>query len=135
MLCLLLSCSSDDNRASNPNLPTFDFAVEVNLNLPQFSDLKFDFNSETITNDGVGIKGVVIFNIGNEQYTAFELSDPNILPSDCSALRINGANAASNCGNDNEYSLITGQQLKGEGGFPLFAYRINRNGNTLFISN
>ncbi|MBW1295268.1 hypothetical protein [Aquimarina litoralis] len=133
-LCII-SCSSDDNRSNNPNLPSISFNHTVNLDLPQFNDLKFPGNSEVIRIEGVGIQGVIIYNVDNTLYSAFELSDPNIPPSDCSALSINGIRAESNCGNDNAYEIINGQQLEGEGGFPLLRYQIRREGNILVISN
>lgn len=132
---LILSCSNDDNRSNNPNLPSVGFNHTVNLDLPEFNSLKFPGNAEVITIAGVGIKGVIIYNVDNSLYSAFELSDPNISPSSCSALDVNGIRAESNCGNDNAYEIINGQQLEGEGGFPLLRYRISRQGNALFISN
>ncbi|WP_298310916.1 hypothetical protein [uncultured Aquimarina sp.] len=131
----LLSCSSDDNRINNPNLPSIGFNHNVNLDLPQFNSLKFPGNAEDIRIEGVGIKGVVIYNVDNTLYSAFELSDPNIAPSSCSALNINGIRAESNCGNDNAYEIVSGQQIEGEGGFPLLRYQIRREGNNLIISN
>ncbi|WP_108804864.1 hypothetical protein [Aquimarina sp. Aq107] len=132
---LILSCSSDDGRSSNPNLPSIGFNHTVNLDLPQFNELKFPGNFEVIRIEGVGIKGVIIYNIDNTLYSAFELSDPNITPSSCSALSVTGIRAESNCGNDNAYEIINGQQLEGEGGFPLLRYQIRREGNILVVSN
>ena len=135
LVCTFLSCSSDDARSNNPNLPSIGFTYTVNLNLPQFDSLEFPGNSEVVTVEGVGVKGVIIYNIDNTQYSAFELSDPNITPSSCSALNVIGTRAESNCGNDNVYDIITGIQLEGEGGYPLFRYRIVREGSVLVISN
>ena len=143
IICILcfsifvLSCSSDDDNGSgnNPNLPSVNVNFTINLNLPQFEELNFPGNSEVITADGVGIRGLIIYNINNTLFSAFELSDPNIPPSDCSALNVNGIQAESNCGNDNVYEIINGQQLEGDGGFPLLRYNIVRNENTLVITN
>jgi len=133
---LLFGCSNDDSRSDNPNLPSISFNFTVNLDLPQFSQLKFPGNAEVVTTGGVGIKGVIIYNINDTLYSAFELSDPNIIPSSCSALQVTGIIASSNCGNDNEYQIASfGQQTSGEGGFPLLAYQIRREGNILVISN
>jgi len=132
---LIISCSNDDGRSNNPNLPSISFNHTINLDLPQFNELKFPGNSDVLRIDGVGIKGVIIYNLDNTLYSAFELSDPNIIPSSCSALNVNGIRAESNCGNDNAYEIVNGQQLEGEGGFPLLRYRITREGNTLFLSN
>lgn len=132
LLLICISCSDDDQRNQNPFINPIGFNYSVNLNLPQFNSLNFPGNSEVITN--IGIKGVIIYNVNDTLFTAFELSDPNIAPSDCSALKINGIRAESNCGNDNAYDIITGQLIEGEGEYPLFAYRITKNGTTLNIS-
>ena len=132
---LIFSCSSDDSRTDNPNLPSVPVNFTINLNLPQFNELNFPGNGLVITTDGVGIRGIIVYNINDALYSAFELSDPNIPPSDCSALNVSGITAESNCGNENVYNIVTGQQLEGEGGFPLLRYNIVRDGNTLFISN
>ena len=132
---LILSCSSDDTRSDNLNLPSVPVNFTINLNLPEFDGLNFSGQSHVITTDGVGIRGIIVYNINDTLYSAFELSDPNIPPSDCSALNVSGITAESNCGNDNVYNIITGQQLEGEGGFPLLRYNIVRNGNTLSITN
>ncbi|MFD2563251.1 hypothetical protein [Aquimarina rubra] len=138
IVCLslfMLSCSSDDGRSNNPNLPSISFNHTVNLDLPQFNSLKFPGNFEVIRIEGVGIKGVIVYNVDNTLYSAFELSDPNIPPSDCSALSVTGIRAESNCGNDNAYEIVSGQQLEGEGGYPLLRYQVRREGNILAISN
>lgn len=131
----MVSCSSDDTKSKNSFLPNINVNFQINLNLPEYNNLKFPGGVYEDKTEGRGIKGVVIYNINDQQYSAFELSDPNILPSECSALRIEGVEAYSNCGNDNVYEIINGQQIKGTGGYPLLRYQIRKEGNTLFITN
>ncbi|WP_344926361.1 hypothetical protein [Aquimarina addita] len=131
----LFSCASDDTENNNPNLPSIGFTYQINLDLPEYNSLKFPGNEQVINIQGVGINGVVVYNVDNTLYTAFEISDPNIPLSDCSVLTINGIEATSDCDNDNVYNIITGQQTQGTGGFPLLAYQVRRDGNTITVSN
>ena len=59
----LLACSGsdDNNNANNPflNIPVVN--LSLNLNLPEYTILKFPGNSVTITNQGV--RGIVIYSI------------------------------------------------------------------------
>ncbi|KAA1243765.1 hypothetical protein [Aquimarina sp. RZ0] len=132
-----LSCSSDDTRTDNPFLPNVQVNFQINLNLPQYTALKFPGGVFVDQTDGRGIKGVIIYNANNEQFFAYELSDPNVEASrSCSALKVNGTRASSNCGNDNQYEISSfGQQISGEGNFPLLAYRAVKQGNTISITN
>ena len=132
---ITIACSSDDVARRNPFLPEVNVNFQIDLNLPQYSDLKFSGNHVIETTAGRGIKGIIIYSKGNSQFSAFELSDPNIPISDCSPLSVTGILASSNCGNDNVYNIVTGIQTKGEGGYPLLRYTIRAEGNTLFITN
>lgn len=135
-LILITSCSSDDGNQNNPNLPNVRFTAQINLNLPQFVNLRFPGGIEVDRTDGRGIRGLILYNQNDQQFFAYELSDPNIPPSDCSALSVEGTRAVSNCGNENMYEITSfGQQIQGEGGRPLLSYRVEKNGNTLIISN
>ncbi|MDF9301159.1 hypothetical protein ACE939_14295 [Aquimarina sp. W85] len=131
-----VSCAKDDtSRVDNPFIPSVNFTHTINLDLPQYNSLKFPNNSFVETIDGVGVKGVIIYNVDNTLYSAFELSDPNITPSSCSALLVEGIEASSNCDNANVYEIVSGKQLEGEGGYPLVRYAIRRDGNSLTITN
>lgn len=130
----LTSCEDDDRRYNNPNLIDLNFQVEVNLNLPQYSQLQFVGNSATLSS--FGIKGIVIHNVNGNQFTAFELSDPNHPPSSCSKMTISGIEASCPCAtDDNRYSILTGQPLSGNGEYGMKPYRLERDGNILLISN
>ena len=128
-----LSCSGDDEIRNNPYLPDLNFSFQLDLSLPQYNPLNFPGNSFVTRN--YGLNGVVIYNLNNDQYMAFELTDPNHVPQACSVLVVKGTEAASSCGDGNVYTIITGQQIKGEGVYPLKPYRVVRRGNMLEISN
>ena len=130
---IITGCSgSDDSFNNNPNLPDLNFRFQLNLSLPEYNDLQFPGNSYATYN--YGVKGVVIYNINNNQYVAFELSDPNHPVRSCSAMKVNGVIASCDC-DDNTYNVITGQVSEGEGVYSMKPYRVERSGNTLQVYN
>lgn len=130
---LFLGCSGDDDIRNNPYLADMNFSFQIDLNLPQYNELNFPGNSIII--DNYGINGVVIYNLNNSHYTAHELTDPNHPVSSCSALQLEGTEAVCGCDDGNAYTIITGQQIEGEGTYPLKPYRIVRIGNIIEVSN
>lgn len=128
-----ISCSSDDDQRNNPYLVDLDFSFQLDLSLPQYNNLNFPGNSFTHYN--YGINGVVVYNLNNSQFLAFELTDPNHVPSPCSVLQVEGINAFCGCEDANAYSIITGQLVEGQGEYTLKPYRVERIGNILQISN
>ncbi|MDN3595601.1 Rieske (2Fe-2S) protein [Zunongwangia endophytica] len=135
LLVLLTGCSSsDDGINNNPNLVNINFGFNVNLDLPQYNQLNFPGNQITIYNEGIGIKGVVIYNVNNDLFLAYELSDPNHAPNDCSAMTLNGIEATCSC-EGNVYNIITGEQVEGEDDYAMKPYRVEKRGNTITISN
>ena len=115
----------------NPYLQNVGFTREINLDLPQYSSLKFANNSIILYN--VGIKGVIVFNTGNS-FLAWEASDPNHYPSDCSTMTPDQFTCECSC-EGNKYSLYDGQKISGDGNYSLKPYHIYQNGNILTISN
>ncbi len=134
LITLLFSCSTaDENRNNNPYLVDINVNLTINLGLPEYNSLNFPGNSYTTYN--YGLNGVVVYNINNSQYLAFELTDPNHPVSSCSRLTVNGLIATCDCGDGNEYNILTGEITKGEGQYALKSYRVRKSGNTLEISN
>ena len=132
---LVLGCNSDDVRQDqNPNLVNLSFSVDYNLTLPQYSQLNFEGNS--FQDYSLGITGINVYYIGNNQYFVYELTDPNHPVVECSTLVVNGLTASCQCDDDNEYNVVNGQQTAGaQGQYSLRAYRAVRNGDILNISN
>ena len=79
----LLGCGEDDDtlRQYNPYLIDPQVNTTINLNLPQYNDLNFPGGSSIITSQG--IRGIVVYRLNEDLFTAFELSDPNHIPSEC----------------------------------------------------
>lgn len=134
ILFICISCSSnDDARINNPNLVDVSFTLRIDLNLPEYNSLNFPGNSYSTYN--FGINGVVVYNINNTQFTAFELSDPNHPLSACSSLTVQGVIATCECNDGNSYNILTGELTNGSGQYTLKPYRISKSGNTLEIYN
>lgn len=136
-LILLLSCSNDTTDR-NPFLQEFGFRFDLNLNLPLYSPLTNTGNAIYIGNQGVGIRGVFVMNVGFNQFRAFEATDPNHAPNSCSTMEMDGQTAVCPC-EGYEYSLFTGQQFNrpndGKRHFDMLEYRVNFNGNVVSVFN
>lgn len=140
VIIMCLSCSKEDNAIiiNNPHLPeyTFDTGDLINTNLPQFSDLKFPGNYITLTQDGYGINGITLYFSGNNNYSAFEMTDPNHKIETCSSLEVDGTTATCNCEDGNSYEIISGSMRKGtQGQYTLKRYLIEVNGAIIRIYN
>lgn len=122
------SCSNSGFNNKNPYLPNYTFAVELNMNLPAYSNLQYPSNA--IYYSSVGAKGIYVFNTGSG-YNAFDAACPNQAISSCSTMTLKGINVVCPC-DDKEYSLFTGQ---GKLQYPLKQYRVEVNGNVLRVYN
>lgn len=130
-----LSCSkNDDKQERNPFLTDPAVSLNLNLNLPEYNPLKFPGNY-IITSQG--IKGIVVYCVSENQYLAFELTDPNHVPSSCSQMELTGVIASCTCANDdNEYFITSGQHTtEPDTKYPMQQYNAQLNGNTVIVSN
>ena len=105
---LLFGCSEDSFDNNNPYLPNYSFSTTLNLNLPQYSQLLYTANAIYVNTAGAGIRGIFVFNTGNENYVAFEAACPNQALSSCSTMTINGIKALCAC-DGAQYSFFSGQ--------------------------
>jgi nitrite reductase/ring-hydroxylating ferredoxin subunit len=124
-----VSCGK--NKYKNPYLRDVSFDIVVNLDLPEYGALKFPGSALYI--DRGGIKGIIVYNTGNG-YNAFEASDPNHYPNDCSRMEVSGTQAVCPCEN-NHYTLSDGHLTEGSGEYPMRPYYVERSGNSLHIYN
>ena len=128
----IFSCSKNQLN-NNPYLQDISFEKVINLNLPQYDNLKYSGGSIYLQSGG--IKGLLLFNI-NDQIMAWEASCPNQYPSSCSKMTINGVQSICSC-EDFKYSLATGQILSNseKESYPMKLYYSEKNGNSVRISN
>lgn len=127
---MLFSCSSNSTNNNNPNLPNYSVNLDINMNLPQYSNLKFVSNAVYIS--GQGVRGIIVFNNSGTTYNAFDAACPNQALSSCSTMTVNGIYAVCACDNA-EYSLFSGQSTGKQ--YPLKQYRVEVNGNLLHVFN
>jgi len=136
LLFLLLVGCSRENLERNPYLPELQFSVPINLNLPEYNALLFAGGSHFLPQ--YGHKGILIFNLNGNSYTAWEASCPNHLPNDCSRTQVVGVLAECAC-EGYQYSLATGQLLNPDvelsSPYSMVFYNTVLRGNTLVISN
>jgi nitrite reductase/ring-hydroxylating ferredoxin subunit len=100
-----VECSNNENSSKNPYIPNYSFSVDLNLNLPLYSNLKSPGNGIYYSNTGA--KGIFVFNTGTG-YNAFDAACPNQEISSCTAMTLKGINALCSC-DSKEYNLFTGQ--------------------------
>lgn len=126
------ACSSDDTRRNrNPYIPSYSFQIDLNLNLPSYSDLRYVGGVQYVNLAGAGLNGIIVYNRDGNNYSAFEATCPNQVPTTCSLLEIDGLYVICPCDNV-RYSLIDGF---GPAEWPLVSYRVVKNGDVLTISN
>lgn len=135
IILVLTACSNDDKKLrSNPYLTNPVVNLSLNLNLPQYNGLKFPGNYVIASQ---GIKGIVVICVNENHYQAFDLTDPNHIPNDCSQMEIEGGIAKCPCPDDeNEYFLFTGLHVSDpDSKYPMQMYRAERNGNFVNVRN
>ncbi|HEX9152147.1 MAG TPA: hypothetical protein VF842_08695 [Flavobacterium sp.] len=123
------NCSDNGFDNKNPYLPNYNFILDINMNLPAYSNLQYPANA--IYYSGKGAKGIFVFNTGSG-YNAFDAACPNQALSSCSTMTLNGIKVVCSCDNA-EYSLFTGQSPGKQ--YLLKQYRVEVNGNVLRVYN
>ena len=107
LLVLVSSCGKRPLQR-NQYLIDIRFQREFNLSLPLYSNLNYVGGSLLV--DGVGINGIILFNLNGSSFLAWEATCPNHPQENCSKLSIEGVLAVCNC-EKFQYSLATGQLL------------------------
>ncbi len=132
----LFSCSKSDEKLDrNPFLTNPVVSLNLNLNLPEYNPLKFPGNYIIAPQ---GIKGIVVYCVSENYYLAYELSDPNHAPNNCSRMEMDGIIAVCPCQNDdNEYNIVNfGQHTTSpDTMYPMQQYRAERVGNNVRVTN
>ena len=134
LLCFLLAGCSSDDQVNNCNfLLNVGVNATLNLNLPQYSQLRFASNAVYVPNQGN--LGIIVVNTGLDRFRAWDAADPNHPPTSCSLLEIEGIEAQCGCDDENLYSLITGQSLNTQLPCGLREYRVSVSGSTILVTN
>lgn len=120
----------------NPYLANIDFEVTVDMTLPQYSQLQYPSNPVYVGGANYGNRGIIVINAGSGSFRAFDASDPNHAPNECSTITIDGIEGNCSCNDGNTFNLFTGQSINGSLEYPMVKYKVVDNGNnTITISN
>jgi nitrite reductase/ring-hydroxylating ferredoxin subunit len=131
-LPLVLACDSGSINNRNPNIPNYTVYLQINMNLPGYSNLQFPSNHITDFGPTSGARGIVVFNTGSG-FVAFDLACPNQPYDSCnSPMTISGIEATCDC-DDTVYNLFSGQSPGQQ--YPMKQYRVDVNGSTLIVTN
>lgn len=129
----LVSCSKDNPNYHNPYLPNPTIDMAINLNWPEYSELRHP-NGVHVTHLQ-GVRGIIIFNTGSG-FRAYEAACPNHPITDCSTLTVKRGDIFAKCACPDDgasFNLHIGTALDSK--YQLQTYRISQNGNLLYINN
>ena len=130
LLPFAFGCDSGSINNRNPNIPNYTVYLQINMNLPGYSNLQFPSNH--IVDYSQGARGIVVFNTGSG-FVAYDLACPNQDFTSCTtAMTISGIEATCDC-DDTVYNLFSGQSPGQQ--YPMKQYRVDINGSTLIITN
>ncbi|ESU23124.1 hypothetical protein FEDK69T_12740 [Flavobacterium enshiense DK69] len=125
-----IGCHKDDGpNNNNPYLPNYTVNLQVNMNLPGYSQLLVPGNGAYI--DGNGVRGIIIFYTGSG-YNAFDAACPNQSLSSCSTMTIDGINAICSC-DEKKYNLFDGRARDMQ--YPMKQYRTSVSNNVIHVYN
>ncbi|WP_299683230.1 hypothetical protein [uncultured Dokdonia sp.] len=131
IILMLAGCSSDDNRRSN-NPFIVDIGFSIQLGNIAALDLQIPNNAVYVPNGGV--RGVFVINTGSD-LRAWEATDPNHSPNECSTMVINGIEVICQCDDAHTYNLFTGQASGEVLDFAMVPYRVEQSGDVIIVSN
>ena len=134
LFLLLLNCSDGSNYDENCDfLLNVGVNVSLNLNLSQYNQLSFPSNPVYVPNEGNG--GIIVNNTGTG-YVAFDAADPNTPLSNNCLIQIIDGIGVSSCDETHKYDLVLGLPFQNTNlRCSLKPYRVERNGNELFVYN
>lgn len=132
VLLLATACESDDGNNRNPFL----FDANFNIQLSAIESLELEIPSNPIYTPLGGIRGVFVINTGNS-LIAWEASDPNHAPNECSTMLIqdNIISVQCQCDDAHSYNLFTGQAEGEVLEFTMLPYQVNNNGGVITVFN
>ena len=132
LLITLFSCK-DDYVDGNSYLPNKTVNFTVNLLLSEGNALQ---TSGYATFEGEGIEGVIIFNNGLDNFTAFDLACPHVPIQGCSKMTFEQTDLYLVCPCDGEkFSKLDGSALNPSILQSARVYQVTKNGNILYIRN
>ncbi len=126
LIITTFSCNTTDD--GNPVLPNVAVSETVYLNL--HNSLQHSGGSTTISG---GISGIVIYNIDNTRYRAWDAACPHLSPNECTAMLIENLMMVCSC-DKSKFSILDGSPQSGTA-YSARQYKVVKDGNTLLITN
>ncbi len=133
ILFCMWACSENSFNDNNPFLPNFAFQFNINTSLPLYAPLEFAGNAIVVNQEGVGIRGLVVFNTGSS-IEAYDMACPNQFLDGCSTMQLVGVELECPCDNE-RYNIYTGLPVNPDLRWPLRRYRVERSGSNIRIFN
>ncbi len=126
----LFGCGSSDD--GNPLLPNVTVNETVFLNNPSSQPLLVPGGYIFIQG---GISGIVVYNLNNTQYFAYDRACPHVSPSNCQPMVVNDG-LTMECPCDGaQFALALGGQPQSGTSQAARQYRVVKNGDSLIITN
>ena len=131
VFAILFGCSNYDDRYKIPDVYVY---KKIYLNNPSNKNLRF--SGGWLYFEG-GINGIIVYNVDNETFNAYERSCPHKSLQDCSKLLVKSDNITIECVCDNSRFLILNGMPLEKSPIPLKKYtvRYEKSKNVLYISN
>ena len=128
VLCTIFSCKNQYK-----DIPLVNVNIYINIQDPQYQNLSGLGSWAYIEG---GSKGIIIFNVDNENYLAYERHCPYDPENICSTVSVDETNlyAVDTCCKS-RYQLLDGVAIDGPGSLPLKAYNTSFDGNIIRIWN
>lgn len=102
---LTFSCDGGSVNYNNPNIPNYQVNLQINMNLPGYTNLQFPGNR--VLDYSQGARGIVVFNTGSG-YNAFDLACPNQAFNVCSEpMTVAQGNTNAECNCDDSFTACT----------------------------
>lgn len=122
VLLLFQNCEKN-NFQRNPFLQEAKFSKTYKLNLPEYNKLRIA--GGVVQLDNVGLRGIVVINIGNNYMMAWDRACPSQALSDCSQMTLESDHLSMLCPCTGvKYSLVNGLPLSGTSSYPMLNYQV-----------
>lgn len=138
IIAIFLSNCNPDNQKPYANIPDVFINYDLNLNLPQFSNLTHPGGFVYIDNEGY--KGIIVYHKLDDNYVAIERTCTYQPLEDCSKIYVDDSGLYLRCGeNDGDCCEskfeMDGTVLHEPAIYPLKTYNVLQHGDFLSITN
>ncbi|MDR0229291.1 MAG: hypothetical protein LBI72_09530 [Flavobacteriaceae bacterium] len=143
-ILIAIGCSKSKSGYTNPYLPNNPVNIIIDLNFPQYDNLKYAHGSAIVPNQGAGGSqgGVVVFNLGGDDFRAYDIICPNHqIDYNCSRMKMDKPGSiyiSCHCTQYHEeplkYSLITGTSMTPGAQYQMKPYPVVKRGNIITIN-